>query len=234
MKTNNINKTKNKYKKFFIVTVILFLILTIVPMTVFSWFSNKKRLTTMTKINSPAIINIGAGNKEECKYIDLSGIDVENDNTAKDFIFCVHSTATSGKYKIQLAHTTNIAFNYKIFKANVTDKNGNQPIIEYHSKKNGDLYYQKTSEEIKGTYINKDNDSQTANKSKHEETYGTYDKVQKNAEPLYWQNNTEISVDNDTNEGFVDYYVLEVSWEKGQVKNDKETDMVYITAGMVN
>ena len=67
MKTNNINKTKNKYKKFFIVTVILFLILTIVPMTVFSWFSNKKRLTTMTKINSPAIINIGAGNKEECK-----------------------------------------------------------------------------------------------------------------------------------------------------------------------
>lgn len=234
IKMSNINKSNSKHKKIFIITIVLLCIIMIVPMSVFAWFSNKRYLTTMTKVTSPAIINIGAGNKENCKYIDLSGIDVEDDETSKDFIFCVHSTATSGKYKIQLAHTTNIAFNYKIFPARIVDKTG-ETVVKYHSKlKNQDLYYEKISDEILGNYINMDSGSQIANDSKHKDTYGNYTNVQKNAEPLYWQTNNAIIVDDTNSEGFVDYYVLEVSWDKTKVKNDKETDMVYITAGMVN
>lgn len=234
MKMSNIDKNTNKYKKILIIIIISFFILMIIPISVFAWFSNKRHLTTMTKVSSPAIINIGAGNKENCKYIDLSGIDVEGDKTSKDFVFCVHSTATSGKYKIQLAHTTNIAFNYKIFPAKVVDKTG-ETVVKYHSKlKNEDLYYEKISDEIVGNYINMDSDSQIANDSKHTDTYGNYSNVQKNAEPLYWQPDNAIIVDDTNSEGFIDYYVLEVSWDKTKVKNDKETDMVYITAGMVN
>ena len=56
--------------------------------------------------------------------------------------------------------------------------------------------------------------------------------VQKNAEPLYWQNTDPI--EHQASElSFVDYYILEVSWDSTQVVNDKETDMVYLTAGMV-
>ena len=29
---------------------------------------------------------------------------------------------------------------------------------------------------------------------------------------------------------FLDYYIIRVSWKKGTVRNDKETDIVYITA----
>jgi hypothetical protein len=34
----------------------------------------------------------------------------------------------------------------------------------------------------------------------------------------------------DDNNRFVDYYILTISWDEG-AKNDKETDMVYLTAG---
>ena len=32
------------------------------------------------------------------------------------------------------------------------------------------------------------------------------------------------------NEEFLDYYVIHVSWKKGEVHEDKETDIVYLTA----
>ena len=64
--------------------------------------------------------------------------------------------------------------------------------------------------------------------------------VQSNAEPLYWLANEEgVNAMNPVNVGtrsedgksfFCDYYILHISWEPGYVVNDKETDMVYLTA----
>ena len=108
----------------------------------------------------------------------------------------------------------------------------------YHSNLNNNdyYYYYNESDKIEGRYINKDSASIIANDSQHEATYSTYSKdyVQKNAEPLYWQNDTSIRITSDDDSGFADYYILRVSWNPNEVKNDKETDMVYITAGMVN
>ena len=230
-------KFKMPDKKRLITAAILLTVLLAVSIPVLAWFSNRRGINTMTKIQSPAALNIGAGNKESCAYIDMSGIDVSDpDVTSKDFVFCVYS-AQNGNYNIQLAHTTNIAFTYKIYKANVLGENGGSVSADvvYHSDlTQRDFYYTK-SNEIIGDYINKDPSSKIATDSQHEATYSAYDKanVQINAEPLYWQNSAPITP-NYVNGGFADYYILEVSWGPSEVKNDKETDMVYITAGMVS
>lgn len=70
-----------------------------------------------------------------------------------------------------------------------------------------------------------------ADDSLHKESYDSYKNVQENAEPLYWQSD-EIQPENNSGQGFVDYYILEISWND-DVRNDKETDMVYLTAGIV-
>lgn len=65
-------------------------------------------------------------------------------------------------------------------------------------------------------------------------------KVQSYAEPLYWlaeEDGTNvlrpltenIITTADGTEGFLDYYIIHVSWNPDEVKNDKETDIVYIT-----
>ncbi|MGN0629721.1 MAG: hypothetical protein ACI4JN_00195, partial [Ruminococcus sp.] len=91
---------------------------------------------------------------------------------------------------------------------------------------------------IEGDYINKDNSDFAADDTKHNQTYGSYTNVHKNAEPLYWQNTGSVSVKNyingDASGGFTDYFILKVSWNKASVLNNKETDMIYITAGMTN
>ena len=229
-KTKN-NKRSNKKRLLIGAVTLTFLMAVSVP--VFSWFTTQRKLATMTKINSPTTLTIGAGNKEDSSNIDLGGIDVEGDDTKKDFIFCVYSDETKGKYKIQLAHTTNIAFTYKIYQATVFDADGGDVTgkVTYMDTTKTTHYYTKGTQ-IAGGYLNQDGGTLIANDTKHEETYGEYDNLQKNAEPLYWQNTDPIFPTSDGT-GFVDYYVLEVSWEKGTVTNDKETDMVYLTAGMV-
>ena len=236
--TQVITKQKNpklNNKRLRTVAIILTALLAI-AIPVAAWFSNQRGMVTLTKIQSPAALSIGAGNKESCAYIDMSGIDVSDpDVTSKEFVFSVYSSVL-GNYKIQLAHTTNIPFTYRRYKATACDENGErvENLVVYHSKLDSTEYYYTKGEEITGSYINRESTEFLADSTQHEATYGKYNNVQKNAEPLYWQNDTAIKAEEKDEKGFVDYYVLEVSWQNGTVKNDKETDMVYITAGMVS
>ena len=72
------------------------------------------------------------------------------------------------------------------------------------------------------------------NETFHKHNYGTganttYDNVNEYAEPLYWQAlNIPVNYKSDTGD-FVDYYVLKLKWTS-QFSNNKETDMIYITA----
>ena len=228
------NERFRKYRKRLSIAAVCLAVTLAVSIPVVAWFTKQRKLETMAKIKSPTTLNIGAGNKEDSAYIDLGGIDVEGEETSKDFVFCVYSDSAKGDYKIQLAHTTNIDFTYTIYRADsIVDSEGNNAgNVKYFSKlDNKDYYYSKGSVLV-GDYLNKDNNTQLADQSKHTDTYDTYDEVQKNAEPLYWQNTSPI-VPSPEGVGFVDYYILEVSWTKGEVKNDKETDMVYLTAGMI-
>lgn len=75
--------------------------------------------------------------------------------------------------------------------------------------------------------VNKDETFHERNYTVGENT--TYDYVNEYAEPLYWQEkNIQVNYKKD-NGDFVDYYVLKITWTE-DFSNNKETDMIYITA----
>lgn len=104
-----------------------------------------------------------------------------------------------------------------------------------------------------GKFLNPtNNDTQTVGdgnavdideKSFHERNYGdnitddsgnttiqTYQNVNVHAEPLYWQVKNIPVTGQLGDAGFIDYYVLKIKWEGKGMTNNKETDMIYITA----
>lgn len=197
--------------------------------TAYAWFTNQRRLATITKVNSPSALVIGAGAKESSLNIDMGGIDVEDEAGKKGFVFCVYSDESVESYKLQLAHTTNIDFVYTIYSADehISDPGGDR--VEYVDEGGNSHFYTKKGTALQGSYLNPN--GKIADNSLHDKSYGNYNKVQKNAEPLYWQTSSVIQPTNNNLSGFVDYYILEVSWNE-DVINNKETDMIYLTAGM--
>lgn len=111
-------------------------------------------------------------------------------------------TKKNAQYQLQLAHTTNLPLTYEIYTAS-----------EWAVKK--DLIKKPDAPE----------------KPYHEETYGTYTNVQKNAEPLYWL--AECTANATTG---IDYYVLVVNWKSGTTAEsviNKDTEMVYLSASLL-
>lgn len=197
--------------------------------TGYAWFTAKRKLATITRLNAPSELVIGAGAKESSLNINIGGIDAEDEAQKKDFVFCVYSDESVENYKLQIAHTTNIDFVYTIYKAEEQD-GGSAESTEYIDGSGVSHYYVKNGGAITGKYLNQN--GKIADKSLHKSSYDSYSKVQKNAEPLYWQTDDVIQPTNNSGSGFLDYYILEISWDDS-VSNNKETDMVYLTAGMV-
>lgn len=222
-------KTYNK--KLLPIAAVSLIVILMTSVTAYAWFTSRRRLDTITKINSPTALVIGAGAKEDSANIDMGGINVTDETGKKDFVFCVYSDESVENYKLQLAHTTNIDFGYTIYKASesVDDTGGG---VVYTDESNVSHYYIKDGTALAGGYLNLDTDGKTADDSLHDESYGSYGNVQKNAEPLYWQTSSAIQPTNNSGAGFLDYYILEVSWGDN-VSNNKETDIVYLTAGIV-
>lgn len=107
-------------------------------------------------------------------------------------------TKKNAQYQLQLAHTTNLPLTYEIYTAS-----------EWAVKKG---------------LIKKPD---APEKQYHEETYGTYTNVQKNAEPLYWL--AECTANAKTG---IDYYVLVVNWSDTTNVTNKDTEMIYISASL--
>lgn len=111
-------------------------------------------------------------------------------------------TKKNAQYQLQLAHTTNLPLTYEIYTAS-----------EWAVKK--DLIKKPDAQE----------------KQYHEETYGTYTNVQKNAEPLYWLADRTANATTG-----IDYYVLVVNWKSGTTADsviNKDTEMVYLSASLL-
>ena len=87
----------------------------LVALPVYAWFTHKRSIALTTKINAPTQLYITAGNKESVANLEMADIDVENDSY-KDFVFGIGG-ADVQQYQIQLAHTTNIPFEYEIYRA---------------------------------------------------------------------------------------------------------------------
>ncbi len=199
--------------------IIAALLLLTIP--VLAWFSRQRSMETMAQINLPYALRIGAGNTQPIQQLELSNIDVSK-KKYEDVVFCVYSQGAKESYYLQLAHTTNIGFHYKIYKASV-QQDGE---ISYL----GNQYRQGAA--LAGKYLNVDSDSKYATGQYHETTYGSYDKVQQSAEPLYWRSDEQETLPGEANDNalYVNYYILHISWDD-TVQNNKETDMIYLMAG---
>ena len=219
-------RTKDKVMAF-VALVMTMAVLVAIP--TMAWFAHQKKMATMAKINSPAKLSLKSGAQEDMIQFKMSGIDTTKGNS-KDFVFCVEGDDIS-KYNIQLAHTTNINFSYTMYKATPSsDDTG----VVYESE-NGPVYYT-MQDALSGAYINDSTKgSRTIGNDQYEEpSYDAGNSRQDFAEPLYWQS-SQIDADdtdyddNPAEKSFRNYYILRVSWGI-DVVNDKETDLIYLTA----
>lgn len=111
-------------------------------------------------------------------------------------------TKKNAQYQLQLAHTTNLPLTYEIYTASE--------------------WAQKTTR-IK--------EANAEEKQYPNQTYNTGDKVQQNAQPLYWLSDRTANATTG-----IDYYVLVVNWKSGTTAEsviNKDTEMVYLSASLL-
>lgn len=170
-----------------------------------AWLQYKRSLQTMTRIQFSTLKLTGID--VDSIPVDLGEINMK-DAGRKEMPFRVIANAGT-KYILQIGHTTNLPLSYKI--------------CVYKSNAEGDP--------IEGSNLNLSGDGRTATTTYHSQTYidgENKDKVQPNAEPVYWQSTPILSTGEDT-------YVLIVSWEDSNEIDkviDKDTEMIYLTAGL--
>lgn len=213
-----LGRSRRRSRVVFAVIVSAAVLLTI---PVFAWLYRQRSMETVTKVNMPYALFIGAGDAKPVQQLELSNIDVSGEQKSKDVVFCVYSKKPGTRYYLQLAHTTNIGFQYEIEKAELSDSGE----ISYLGKQ-----YRRGAA-LTGSYLNRGSDGY-ATKQYHTETYGKYNEVQKAAEPLYWQTDREevLPETPENAELYINYYILHISWDES-VQNNKETDMIYLMAG---
>lgn len=203
--------------------------LALVVLPVFAWLYMQRSMETITKVNMPYALLIGAGDAKPIQQLELSNIDVSGTQKYKEVVFCVYSEKPSKSYYLQLAHTTNIGFKYEIYKASrPAAETFAGDVVSYLGKQ-----YIK-GDQLTGSYLNKDESSDYATDKYHEITYNKYDKkhVQKSAEPLYWKTSSPVTLPDKADDTgyYVNYYILHITWGD-DVQNNKETDMIYLMAG---
>ena len=125
-------KKKAQLSLAFILTVALF-----VSAPSFAWFSYKRRIVKLQKVEAPNVLVLSAAHREESMCFEINGIDPnevaknvrlnpimeevggesrEKKITYKDYAFCVTGTAVD-KFTIQLTYTTNNPFTYAVYAA---------------------------------------------------------------------------------------------------------------------
>ena len=113
-----LGRSRRRSRVVFAVIVSAAVLLTI---PVFAWLYRQRSMETVTKVNMPYALFIGAGDAKPVQQLELSNIDVSGEQKSKDVVFCVYSKKPGTRYYLQLAHTTNIGFRYEIETAELSD-----------------------------------------------------------------------------------------------------------------
>ena len=164
-----------------------------------AWLRYTRSLHTLARIQVPSMTLTGPQGGSTLP-VALGDMDLSQAGK-KESIFRIASNKGT-HYILQLAHTTNLPLKYTIYQlSSASDPSRGTALA--------------------GNYRN--GDGSLADGTLHSATYGDYNKVQKNAQPLYWQSEVQTSSGEE-------FYMLVVTWEAGA--NNKETDMIYITAGI--
>ena len=238
MRGNTENKKKNRKLILSGAALVISALLLVVS---YGWFYVQREMTTTAWIKAPIVLDIRAGNNKDIKYLDMGNIEVgEGKDGSKDYVFCVYGKPVDN-YSLQLAYTTNIAFHYDVYRADLANDDYREVVFE---SPEGNVTFKKVGNPvISGLSMNeiKEKNESPAKYQSHALSYGDEkkenivdkSKVQVNNEPLYFlaeENGVKVMQPrNIIGNEFIDYYVIHVSWKAGEVHEDKETDIVYLT-----
>ena len=239
-------KTNSKYKKQkrrLMMSGVALVISGLLLVVSYAWFFTQREMSTAAWIKAPVVLDIRAGNNQDIKYLDMGNIEVGETDGYKDYVFCVYGKPVDN-YSLQLAYTTNIAFHYDVYRANLAENGSGE--VTFESPDNTATFNIGDTPVIRGLSMNeiKAQNSSPSQYQSHNLSYGDEKKenivdkvkVQENNEPLYFlaeENDVKVMKPRNilsNNTDFLDYYVIRVSWKAGEVHNDKETDIVYLTA----
>ena len=238
MRGNTENKKKNRKLILSGAALVISALLLVVS---YGWFYVQREMTTTAWIKAPIVLDIHAGNNQDIKYLDMGNIEVgEGTAGSKDYVFCVYGKPVDN-YSLQLAYTTNIAFHYDVYRADLVE-NGSGTVV-FESSNNKATFNKIGVPVISGFSMNeiKEKGESPTKYQSHALSYGDEkkesivdkSKVQDNNEPLYFlaeENGVKVMRPrNIIGNEFIDYYVIHVSWKAGEVHEDKETDIVYLT-----
>lgn len=262
METTENKANGNKLKKIQIITATVVSILVAISAVTYGWFSWQSGLTSVVKVKNPSKIHILAGNTEAVENINIGNINLNDLNSgdrivhtsdgeitgySKQYVFSVcsenddYGIAEGYKYYIQLGHTTNLDFTYKLYRVSgkavevtgeISDEQLGQvltgELTEYLSEDKKTEYLYKKGEAVGLEVIDVD----------EEKTYGDFTDVQYQAVPEYSKTAAIepykfTEADSEYSEWyFTDYYILEVYWDYGVGDKTppatKETDSVYL------
>lgn len=220
-------RSQNQKKHFsiklrYLVLFLILLALLLAAVGTVAWMRYIRSLQTVTMVQVTDLSLVGPGG-DKTLAIDLGDLDVSTERS-KEYVFGVESVGLEN-CTIQLAHTTNIPFQYEIYKATKSDaSSGRNEVLaagSYFSY--GEKVKDKDASYLNGATIASQDDRFFT--STYEKKEGISYSVQKNAAPLYWQSgNVDINKDGTT------YFILKVIWGDN-LSNNKETDMVYLTVG---
>ena len=235
-----------------IASVVTLILLIAIP--IYAWFTLGKNIEAFTKIKEPDNLDIRAGHYDAVQYFNLNNIDIEKivkENTPHRVVFSVSAGDYKIPYQIQLAHTTNIPFKYRIYRAKESSSPPDGIYVTYESeplKEKGETnytYYYERGTEIPLTPKNPDSASITkygrqlalGSGAYYNDTYDDGDAPEIYAVPIYEQSDL-IPYDSTSDH---DYFILEISFDTtakekegftdwNVATNKKETDMIYLTA----
>ena len=126
-------------RKIELIVAMVCTVLLIISIPVLAWFSNQRKIAELQKIKYPNSLYINAAYREDQAYFGLDTIDINdykltesggyvtdvNGNavriTEKQYVFSVSGTNTE-YFILQLAHTNNNLFSYKIYNATQYDE----------------------------------------------------------------------------------------------------------------
>ena len=256
MKLKNLIEKYNKLSLSLKIQLVVALICTI-AIPVYAWYAFQDRIETLSKVKEPPSINLASGGEDPAVYITLENIDVTA-GTDKYVVFSVEPGKYTA-YDIQLSHTTNIPFEYKLYRVK-QDAQGTISYTDHSINVSGEetevLYSVMTGAsgttlgEVVLRNINPD-DSSTGrilgdenDLAESRKNYAETDDYNQYVKPLY-SVARRIPQLNENIDGSTqrDYFAIKLSWTPGNSNdnytdatywnyafNNKETDIIYISA----
>lgn len=223
----------DKYRKELLMGFAVISALALIIGLMLAWFFGRISASTVGRVKAPSEISILGPNGTYMEQIDLSYDKSQIDKNNKITItrpFCVSSPGDT--FDLYIAHTTNIAdLTIKLHMAKSVEDDATGENIIKGIDSEGKPYAWELDSDIFGTgiYLNKNDKNDKIAKSDgqyHDMTFGVYNNVQQNAEPLYWYKEIGKIESQDQERMYTCNFVLELTW----TEYNKETDIIYLIA----